>query len=66
MNNQTDFIPDTFTLEELTNAIKAKYGENCDLAKVKIAASYEQFDCFGNDFYDSADYRIEFEFSIDK
>ena len=59
-----DFIPNTFTVNDLIEAIKRKYGEDCDLSKVYINASHRQYKCFGYDLYDSGDYRIEFDFFI--
>ena len=52
------------TAQDLIDAIKAKHGEDADLSRIELSISYEQFQCFGYDLYDSFDYRIEMESTL--
>ena len=52
-------------LQNIIDAAKEKFGKDCDLSKIGVEVTEEQFQCFGYDQYDSADYKVVMNFFLE-
>lgn len=52
------------SLQHIIDAVKAKFGEDCDFSQVEVETDQRQIACFGYDQYDPSDWEPIMNFTL--